>query len=190
MKTEQLKEWGLDERQIGMVMRENGRDIEAVKAKFAGYDALKQRAAQLEKTAASSEEVQQLRQQVRQWREKAEETEKSWKQRWEKRDFEDELRRSLHQAGARSEKAVRALLQEQELSLREDGTLNGLKEQLENIRCECGYLFGPDQAPPVSSVLEAGRAAKRMTDRCEESWVCRLLQQERMICNGKHIGKI
>ena len=108
MKTEQLKEWGLDERQIGMVMRENGRDIEAVKAKFAGYDALKQRAAQLEKTAASSEEVQQLRQQVRQWREKAEETEKSWKQRWEKRDFEDELRRSLHQAGARSEKAVRA----------------------------------------------------------------------------------
>ena len=148
MKTEQLKEWGLDERQIGMVMRENGRDIEAVKAKFAGYDALKQRAAQLEKTAASSEEVQQLRQQVRQWREKAEETEKSWKQRWEKRDFEDELRRSLHQAGARSEKAVRALLQEQELSLREDGTLKGLKEQLENIRCECGYLFGPDQAPP------------------------------------------
>ena len=77
MKTEQLKEWGLDERQIGMVMRENGRDIEAVKAKFAGYDALKQRAAQLEKTAASSEEVQQLRQQVRQWREKAEETEKA-----------------------------------------------------------------------------------------------------------------
>lgn len=34
MKTEQLKEWGLDDRQISMVMRENGRDIEAVKAKF------------------------------------------------------------------------------------------------------------------------------------------------------------
>ena len=28
MKTEKLKEWGLDERQIGMVMRENGLDIE------------------------------------------------------------------------------------------------------------------------------------------------------------------
>ena len=36
MKTEQLKEWGLDERQIGMVMRENGRDIEAVMSKYAG----------------------------------------------------------------------------------------------------------------------------------------------------------
>ena len=30
MKTEKLKEWGLDDRQIGMVMRENGLDIEAV----------------------------------------------------------------------------------------------------------------------------------------------------------------
>ena len=50
MKTEKLKEWGLDERQIGMVMRENGLDIEAVKAKFSGYEALKERAAQLEKS--------------------------------------------------------------------------------------------------------------------------------------------
>ena len=30
MKTEKLKEWGLDERQIGMVMRENGLDIETL----------------------------------------------------------------------------------------------------------------------------------------------------------------
>ena len=48
MKTEKLKEWGLDDRQIGMVMRENGLDIEAVKAKFSGYEALKERAAQLD----------------------------------------------------------------------------------------------------------------------------------------------
>ena len=110
MKTEKLKEWGLDERQIGMVMRGNGLDIEAVKAKFSGYEALKERAAQLEKAAASAEEVQR-------WREKAEETEKNWRQKWEKRDFEEALGRSLRQAGARSERAVRALLREQELSL-------------------------------------------------------------------------
>lgn len=123
MKTEKLKEWGLDERQIGMVMRENGLDIEAVKAKFSGYEALKERAAQLEKAAASAEEVQR-------WREKAEETEKNWRQKWEKRDFEEALGRSLRQAGARSERAVRALLREQELSLEKDGTIKGLKEQL------------------------------------------------------------
>ena len=82
MKTEKLKEWGLDERQIGMVMRENGLDIEAVKEKFSGYEALKERAAQLEKAAASAEEAQR-------WREKAEETEKNWRQKWEKRDFEE-----------------------------------------------------------------------------------------------------
>ena len=131
MKTEKLKEWGLDDRQIGMVMRENGLDIEAVKAKFSGYEALKERAAQLEKAAASAEEVQR-------WREKAEETEKNWRQKWEKRDFEEALGRSLRQAGARSERAVRALLREQELSLEKDGTIKGLKEQLSAIRCECG----------------------------------------------------
>ena len=163
MKTEKLKEWGLDERQIGMVMRENGLDIEAVKAKFSGYEALKERAAQLEKAAASAEEVQR-------WREKAEETEKNWRQKWEKRDFEEALGRSLRQAGARSERAVRALLREQELSLEKDGTIKGLKEQLSAIRCECGYLFGPDQPPPkiigpgnrVSGEVDDGQVRKIM----------------------------
>ena len=163
MKTEKLKEWGLDERQIGMVMRENGRDIAAVKAKFSGYEALKERAAQLEKAAASAEEAQR-------WREKAEETEKNWRQKWEKRDFEEALGRSLRQAGARSERAVRALLREQELSLEKDGTIKGLKEQLSAIRCECGYLFGPDQPPPkiirpgnrVSGEVDDGQVRKIM----------------------------
>lgn len=163
MKTEKLKEWGLDDRQIGMVMRENGLDIEAVKAKFSGYEALKERAAQLEKAAASAEEVQR-------WREKAEETEKNWRQKWEKRDFEEALGRSLRQAGARSERAVRALLREQELSLEKDGTIKGLKEQLSAIRCECGYLFGPDQPPPkiihpgnrVSGEVDDGQVRKIM----------------------------
>ena len=163
MKTEKLKEWGLDDRQIGMVMRENGLDIEAVKAKFSGYEALKERAAQLEKAAASAEEAQR-------WREKAEETEKNWRQKWEKRDFEEALGRSLRQAGARSERAVRALLREQELSLEKDGTIKGLKEQLSAIRCECGYLFGPHQPPPkiirpgnrVSGEVDDGQVRKIM----------------------------
>lgn len=149
MKTEKLKEWGLDDRQIGMVMRENGLDIEAVKAKFSGYEALKERAAQLEKAAASAEEVQR-------WREKAEETEKNWRQKWEKRDFEEALGRSLRQAGARSERAVRALLREQELSLEKDGTIKGLKEQLSAIRCECGYCLGRISHRPKSYAPETG----------------------------------
>ena len=155
MKTEKLKEWGLDERQIGMVMRENGLDIEAVKAKFSGYEALKERAAQLEKAAASAEEAQR-------WREKAEETEKNWRQKWEKRDFEEALGRSLRQAGARSERAVRALLREQELSLEKDGTIKGLKEQLSAIRCECGYLFPPDRPPP--KIIRPGNRVRGEVD--------------------------
>lgn len=162
MKTEQLKEWGLDDRQISMVMRENGRDIEAVKAKFSDYDMLKEKAAQLEQATALSEQAQQLQEQLLQWQEKAEETEKNWKQKWQKRDFEDALRQSLRQAGARNEKAVRALLKEQELALGEDGTLQGLDEQLEAIRHECGYLFGPNQAPP--NIIRPGNRVSKEAD--------------------------
>ena len=65
---------------------------------------------------------------------------------------------------------VRALLREQELSLEKDGTIKGLKEQLSAIRCECGYLFGPDQPPPkiirpgnrVSGEVDDGQVRKIM----------------------------
>ncbi|MDD3193913.1 MAG: phage scaffolding protein [Oscillospiraceae bacterium] len=166
MKTEQLKEWGLDERQIGMVMRENGRDVETVKARFADYETLKAKVTQLEEAAASSLSADELRQQALQWQAKAEETEKIWKQKWEKRDFDEALQRSLHQAGARNEKAVRALLQEESLFVRDDGALEGLEEQLFALKSEHGYLFGPDQAPP-----RAIRPAGQMQARADEQRV-------------------
>ena len=78
------------------------------------------------------------------------------------RDFEDALRQSLRQAGARNEKAVRALLKEQELALGEDGTLQGLDEQLEALRHECGYLFGPNQAPP--NIIRPGNRVSKEAD--------------------------
>ena len=48
---------------------------------------------------------------------------------------------ALASAKARNAKAVRALLDESKLVLNEDGTLSGLKEQLEAVQKDNGYLF-------------------------------------------------
>lgn len=51
------------------------------------------------------------------------------------------INQALASAKARNAKAVRALLDESKLVLNEDGTLSGLKEQLEAVQKDNGYLF-------------------------------------------------
>ena len=51
------------------------------------------------------------------------------------------ITQALASAKARNAKAVRALLDESKLVLNDDGTLSGLKEQLEAVQKDNGYLF-------------------------------------------------
>ena len=51
------------------------------------------------------------------------------------------INQALASAKARNAKAVRALLDESKLVLNDDGTLSGLKEQLEAVQKDNGYLF-------------------------------------------------
>ncbi len=148
MKTEFLKELGLHEEQIQAIMRENGRDIEGVRSKFAGYDTLKEKAAKWEKSTADQNLVAQLQEEVRVWKEKTKEVETTWKQKLDNQRREDLLDRALQKAGARSQAAVRSLLREDQMSLSEDGVLSGLEEQLSALKTQQSYLFGADQVPP------------------------------------------
>ncbi len=50
---------------------------------------------------------------------------------------------ALTAAGARNAKAVRALLDEGRITLQEDGTCIGIKEQIESIRKDNDFLFSP-----------------------------------------------
>lgn len=50
---------------------------------------------------------------------------------------------ALTAAGARNAKAVRALLDEGKITLQEDGSCTGIKEQLESIRKDNDFLFSP-----------------------------------------------
>ncbi|MCI8496660.1 MAG: hypothetical protein HFE85_00240 [Clostridiales bacterium] len=59
----------------------------------------------------------------------------------ERTHFEDRLELELWKSGAKNPRAVRALLQMNELSLSEDGVMNGLAGQLAALRQSDSYLF-------------------------------------------------
>jgi len=91
--------------------------------------------------------------------------------------FDHALDGALSGAKAKNVKAVRALLNTELLKLADDGSVSGLKEQLEKIKSENDYLFESDTPTPKvvvggnpknvlsdSMVLAARRAAGLSTD--------------------------
>jgi hypothetical protein len=145
MQTEKLSEWGLNPKQIALVLEENDREVGTVKKQLAGFDEMQRRLKQLEKT---NEQSELLRQQVDQWRQKSQQVENEWKQKWQRRDFEEALGQALRQSGARSEKAVRALLDEEALRPGEEGALERIREAIDRLQVQHGYLFSAKKAPP------------------------------------------
>lgn len=67
---------------------------------------------------------------------------------------------ALTAAGAKNNKAVRSLIDAGKLKLSEDGSLDGLKEQLEAIRKSDGYLFEDKsaKAPTLKGFTPAASA--------------------------------
>lgn len=57
------------------------------------------------------------------------------------------IKLEITSAKARNQKALMALLDLDIVKLNEDGSVTGLKEQLENIKKENGFLFEEDQEP-------------------------------------------
>lgn len=66
-------------------------------------------------------------------------------------EFARILETELQKAGAKNTKAVRALLDTEELAL-ENGVISGLEKQLEKLKAECDYLFaGSGKKPKFTS---------------------------------------
>ena len=62
--------------------------------------------------------------------------------------FDHALESALTGAKAKNAKAVQALLQRDLLKLADDGSISGLKEQLEKIQADNDYLFESDKPAP------------------------------------------
>jgi hypothetical protein len=82
--------------------------------------------------------------------------------------FDYALTGALSGAKAKNTKAVKALLNTNDLKLGEDGTLVGLSEQLAKVKSENGYLF-EDETPSPKIVAGGGNNQSIIGDSVVEA---------------------
>lgn len=75
--------------------------------------------------------------------------------------FDHSLEGALTSAKAKNAKAVKALLQADALKLQEDGSILGLKEQLEKIKAENDYLFESETAVTDPKIVGHAEGSKK-----------------------------
>ena len=74
---------------------------------------------------------------------------------YKKADFDRILKDELALSGAKNEKAVKALLELEKIELA-DGKLEGLSEQLKELKKNCAYLFNSDDKKPQFTAQNKG----------------------------------
>lgn len=154
MKTEFLKELGLEQSVIDKIMAENGKDVESHKQRFdvekARADGLQTQLAEANKQIESFKgmDIDGIKKNADDYKAKYEAAEKKAKEDLDALRFDHALDSALSGSRARSAKAVKAFLDLKALKLTDSGEITGLKEQLEKIKGENEYLFEPEKQPP------------------------------------------
>lgn len=155
MKREFLKELGLADDVIDKVMAENGKDIEAIKGKLDAREkelaTAQQTIQQLQDTVRKYDgvDVQKLKDEVAAW-------EKKYNEDLGRLKLESAMETALMSARAKNTKAVKALLNMEQIRL--DGEkLLGLDEQLTELKKNEPYLFeDTSPGPTLNSGLGHG----------------------------------
>lgn len=161
MKREFLKELGLTDEQIDKVMAENGKDIENAKGNTTELQTeLKTKETELE---TLQEQLKNANKQIEEfkdmdidaiqkaaddYKEKYETAKTEAEEELEKIKFEYALDKALGDAKAKNTKAVKALLELDNLKMTDEKIL-GLDEQLESIKKENDFLFEYEQQTPT-----------------------------------------
>lgn len=161
MKTDFLKELGLEKDVIDKILAENGKDIETLK-----MQAEKDRAAISAKDveikslsdqlAAAGEQIEGFKKldvegtkkAADEWKQKAEQAEKDRDEQIAAIKFDHALGAKLADVKAKDADILIKLIDKDNLKLTDDGNILGLDEQLSKIKEEKGFLFEPDKPTP------------------------------------------
>jgi hypothetical protein len=174
MKREDLKKLLGDsatDEAIDKIMSLHGADVESHKGKLTTaqteIDGLK---GQLTEASAAIEgfkklNPEQLQAAADDWKAKAEQAQTDAAAQVATLKFDHALESALTGAKARNPKAVTALLSRDALKLQDDGSILGLKEQLETIQKDNDYLFESDKPEP--RVVAGGNNQPVITDAFE-----------------------
>ena len=153
MKTDFLKELGLEKDVIDKIMAENGKDIENYKNQVSTLAAEKETLttqlgeANTQIAAFKDLDVDGIKAAADDYKAKFEAAKAKAKADIEKLQFDDALSSALSGAKAREPKAVAALLDMEGLKLN-NGEIVGLKDQLEKLKTEKDFLFESDDPAP------------------------------------------
>jgi hypothetical protein len=167
MKRDQLKKLELSDEIIDAVMKLHGEDVEAHKGqletKQGELTALQGQLDEANKQVAAFKKLDPdaIQKAAADWEQKAKDFEAQAKKAAADADmkvsalqFDHALTTALTEAKAKNPKTVRALLNADNLKMGEDGSIIGLKEQLETITKENGYLFTDET--PVPEIVTGG----------------------------------
>lgn len=179
MNKEDLKKLGIeDEELIQKVIVLHGKDIETHKNSIqtvkSELETVKTQLSEANTTIEGFKKlnVDEIKKAADDWKAKAEQAQLDAQKQVGELKFSYALDSALAGAKAKNTKAVKALLKTEDLKLAEDGSLVGLKEQLEKVKAENDYLFETDEPAPkivagggsgqpviTDSVVEAARKA-------------------------------
>lgn len=142
MKREFLEGIGLEKEVIDKIMEENGKDINAEKAKVTAKDdeikTLKEQVDTANKEIKSYKDmnIDEIKQSVETWKTTAKEHEKAY----EKLKNDTALKDAVRGYDTVDEDVLMKLIDRDSLKFSEDG-INGLKEQIESLKESKPYLF-------------------------------------------------
>jgi hypothetical protein len=157
MTREFLKSLGIEDKAvIDSIMDENGKDINTEKSKYGDYDSLKASIAEANKQIENfkSMDIDGIKKAADDYKQKFEISQAESKKQLEEMQFNHALENALSGAKARNIKAVKALLETENIKLNKDGSLTGLTEQLDKLKVENDYLFEAEKsAEPVPHFL-------------------------------------
>ena len=166
MRREFLKELGLSDEQIDKVMTEHGKSVNSMKDELEKAKEFKQqveelqgqlkdRDKQLEELSKKAQGNEELTAEINKLKEANDKAVKEYEEKLKKQAFDFALERALVAAKARNPKAVKALLDLENIKL--DGEkLLGLEDQLKKLKESDSYLFEEEKKGQPPKIVTPG----------------------------------
>lgn len=156
MKREELKKQGLNDDQIDFVMAQNGKEVNALNDKINGLTSerdglqnqIEDRDTQLSDLKKSVKDNDALKDQIKQLQDENKTAKQNYQDQLAKQNKSFKIEGALRDAKAKNIKTVLPLIDTEKVSVNDDGSLNGLSEQLDAVKKENSFLFEADQPKP------------------------------------------
>ena len=154
MNKEQLIKMGLSEDQATQVLGllENnfipkGRFNEVYEESAKLKESIAERNKQLEELKKATGDTEALKKQIETLQADNKAKEETYKAEMHKIKLDSALELALTGAKAKNSKAIKALLDNEKIKLKDDGAIDGLSDQLEALKKSDSYLFETEQSP-------------------------------------------